>query len=64
MKKLSSQVTMIDKINYAFKAILQRKPTTREMTEFTQSLKMIGSENIHEDVAWVLLNSHEFLFVR
>jgi len=64
MKKLSSQVTMVDKINYAFKAILQRKPTTREMSDFTESLKMMGSENVHKDVAWVLLNSHEFLFVR
>ena len=55
---------MVDKINYAFKAILQRKPTTREMSDFTESLKMMGSENVHKDVAWVLLNSHEFLFVR
>jgi hypothetical protein len=64
MKKLAAQSNMVDKINYAFKAILQRKPTTREMNDFTQSLKMIGKDDIHKDVAWVLLNSHEFLFVR
>ena len=64
MKKLAAQASMVDKINYAFKAILQRKPTTREMSDFTQSLKMIGKDDIHKDVAWVLLNSHEFLFVR
>jgi hypothetical protein len=64
MKKLSAQASMVDQINYAFKAILQRKPTTREMSDFTQNLKMIGKDDIHKDVAWVLLNSHEFLFVR
>jgi hypothetical protein len=64
MKKLAAQSTMINKINYAFKAILQRKPTTRELNDFTQSLKMIGKDDIHKDIAWVLLNSHEFLFVR
>ncbi len=64
MKKLAAQASMVDKINYAFKAILQRKPTTREMSDFTQSLKMIGKDDIHKDVAWILLNSHEFLFVR
>ena len=64
MNKLAKQGSMVDKINYAFKAILQRKPTTREMSEFTQSLKMLGNDDIHKDIAWVLLNSHEFLFIR
>ncbi|MEK9773526.1 MAG: DUF1549 domain-containing protein [Opitutae bacterium] len=64
MSKISKQSSMVDKINYAFKAILQRKPTTREMSDFTQSLKMIGEDDIHKDIVWVLLNSHEFLFIR
>ena len=64
MNKLAKQASMVDKINYAFKAILQRKPTTREMSEFTQSLKMLSNDDIHKDIAWVLLNSHEFLFIR
>jgi hypothetical protein len=64
MKKLAAQPSMIDQINYAFKAILQRKPTSREMSDFTETLKKIGANDTHKDIAWVLLNSHEFLFVR
>ena len=64
MKKLAAQPSMIDQINYAFKAILQRKPTSREMSDFTETLKKIGTKDTHKDIAWVLLNSHEFLFVR
>jgi hypothetical protein len=64
MKKLAAQPSMIDQINFAFKAILQRKPTSRELSDFTETLKKIGSNDTHKDIAWVLLNSHEFLFVR
>jgi len=34
------------------------------MTDFTDMIKQIGSNDTHKDIAWVLLNSHEFLFVR
>ena len=64
MKKLAAQPSMVDQINYAYKAILQRKPTSREMSDFTETLKKIGANDTHKDIAWVLLNSHEFLFVR
>ena len=64
MKKLASQSTIVDKIDFAFKAILQRKATSREKNDFTETLKIIGTNDIHKDIAWILLNSHEFLFVR
>ena len=64
MKKLAAQPSMIDQINFAFKAIFQRKPTSRELSDFTETLKKIGTNDTHKDIAWVLLNSHEFLFVR
>jgi hypothetical protein len=64
MKTLASQKTLADKINYGFQAILQRKPNSREMGEFSQMLKKIDGNDTHKDIAWVLLNSHEFLFVR
>jgi hypothetical protein len=64
MKTLAAQSSMVDQINYAFKAILQRKPTNREKSDFTEMLNKIGTKDTHKDIAWVLLNSHEFLFVR
>ena len=45
---------MVDKINYAFKAIMSRPTIRGRMSDFTQSLKMIGKDDIYKDVAWVL----------
>ena len=59
-----TEETIVDKIDFAFKAILQRKATSREKNDFTETLKIIGTNDIHKDIAWILLNSHEFLFVR
>jgi hypothetical protein len=64
MKSLSAQKTIEDKINYGFQAILQRKPSSRETREFSEMLKKMDSKDNHKDIAWVLLNSHEFLFIR
>ena len=58
------QKTIEDKINYGFQAILQRKPSSRETREFSEMLKKMDSKDNHKDIAWVLLNSHEFLFIR
>ena len=64
MKRLAQESNIKNQIDYAFQAILQRKPTTREMMDFTETLKRLKPENAHKDIAWVLLNSHEFLFLK
>ena len=64
MKKLSQQPTITDQVNFAFQAILQRKPSSRELSDFKAMLIKLDSKDAHKDIAWVLLNSHEFLFVR
>ena len=33
------------------------------MRDFKEALKLMKSEDYEKDIAWVLLNSHEFLFV-
>jgi hypothetical protein len=55
---------MEDKINLSFLAILQRKPNTRELTDFKDMIKKLDVEDYHKDIVWALLNSHEFMFVQ
>jgi len=64
MKGIAGKTSMDDKVNYAFQAILQRKPTTKEIGDFKDMLKRSKSDDSYKDIAWVLLNSHEFLFIR
>ena len=61
MKNLAKQSKITDQIEYAFQAILQRKPNSREMNEFRSLTKTLDTKDPYKDVAWVLLNSHEFL---
>ena len=64
MKNLAKQSKITDQIEYAFQAILQRKPNSREMNEFRSLTKTLDTKDPYKDVAWVLLNSHEFLFIK
>jgi len=64
MKELAKQKTTKDMIEHAFLSILQRKPNTREASDFSEMVNRLKSNDSHKDIAWVLLNSHEFLFVR
>ena len=50
-------------VETAFLSILNRKPTSKEKGTIKSSLKNSG-DNFHKDIVWVLVNSHEFLFVK
>jgi hypothetical protein len=55
--------TQQDQIETAFLSILNRKPDSKEMRSIRDALSNSG-DNFHKDIVWVLINSHEFLFVR
>jgi len=50
-------------IETAFLSILNRKPTSKEKSLVKSSLKGSG-DNFYKDIVWVLVNSHEFLFIQ
>ena len=50
-------------IDTAFLSILNRKPTSKEKGSIKTSLKDSG-DSFYKDIVWVLVNSHEFLFVQ
>lgn len=60
VKNAGSQDSQIDA---AFLSILNRKPTSKEKSLLKSSLKGSG-DNFYKDVVWVLVNSHEFLFIQ
>lgn len=50
-------------IENAFLSILNRKPTTKEISDFTPLVSGKTAQAAH-DLVWVLVNSHEFMFVQ
>jgi len=50
-------------IENVFMSILGRKPNSRELSDLKQFLEE-GDENSYKHVAWILLNSHEFIFIQ
>lgn len=64
MNEIAKGASMEDKINLSFLSILQRKPNTRELTDFKEMIKSLNVEDYHKDIVWALLNSHEFMFVQ
>ena len=52
-----------DQIETAFMSILNRKPDSKETRAIKDALQKSG-DNFYKDVVWVLINSHEFLFVQ
>ena len=64
MNEIAKGASMEDKINLSFLSILQRKPNTRELTDFKDMIKSLDVKDYHKDIVWALLNSHEFMFVQ
>lgn len=60
---LDAQKSVPDKITAMFVAVLSRKPTPAETTQWTSLLGREGGLGF-VDLAWVLVNSNEFRFVR
>ena len=52
-----------DQIETAFLSILNRKPDAKETRAIKDALQKSG-DNFYKDIVWVLVNSHEFLFVQ
>ncbi len=50
-------------IDTAFLSILNRKPDAKETRNIKDALQKSGG-NFYKDIVWVLVNSHEFLFVK
>ena len=50
-------------IENVFLSILGRKPSSRELTDLKGFLEE-GDDNSYKHVAWILLNSHEFIFIQ
>ena len=60
MKDERSKTKQIEDV---FLSILGRKPTSRELTDLKQFLDE-KDPNSYKHVAWILLNSHEFMFIQ
>lgn len=62
-KILKQHAAPEERLDRIFLAVLCRRPTGREVSTFLPYLKASGAKkDAYEDVAWVLLNSSEFLF--
>jgi hypothetical protein len=62
IKAIESQKSLSDKITVGYKYILNREPTSKELRIFTDNLK--NTKDAYKEIIWVLINSHEFMFVR
>ena len=63
VKNVQEAGSVQDQINTAFLSILNREPNSKELRIIKDSVKGAGDE-LYKDLVWVLINSHEFLFVQ
>ena len=61
MKQMAEESRTTGKIEDIFMSILNRKPNPKEMKLLK---KYIDKPNGAKHVAWILMNSHEFIFIR
>ena len=61
MKQMAEEKKETGKIEDIFMSILNRKPTAKEMKLLK---KYIDEPNGAKHIAWILMNSHEFIFIR
>jgi len=63
MRALARADSAADKIEAAFTAILARPPSDKEMATWRRDVQDYGDDG-YRDLVWVLINSHEFRFIR
>ena len=61
LKQIQGETVKNKQIESVFLSILSRKPTAKEINALK---KLIDQKDGFKHVAWVLLNSHEFIFIR
>ena len=63
VKNVQEAGSVQDQIYAAFLSILNREPNSKELRIIKDSVKGAGDE-LYKDLVWVLINSHEFLFIQ
>ncbi|MFL2938953.1 MAG: DUF1549 domain-containing protein [Opitutales bacterium] len=63
VKNVQGAGSVQDQITAAFLSVLNREPNSKELRIIKDSVKGSGDE-LYKDLVWVLINSHEFLFVQ
>lgn len=61
MKQVQAETVKNKQIESVFLSTLSRKPTTKEINALK---KLIDTKDGFKHVSWVLLNSHEFVFIK
>ena len=62
IKAIQSQKSLDDKIKVGFRYILNRKPSSKEISLFKSSLK--DKKEVYKEIIWTLINTHEFIFIK
>jgi len=61
IKSMQAEKNSVKQIEDVYMSVLARKPTSQELRELKDILK---EENGYKHVAWILLNTHEFMFIQ